>query len=395
MPRIYLYSHDGEGLGHFRRNLRIAEAATAQLPGCSALLLTGSVSPGLFKLPPRCDFVKIPTLQKGADREYTSPMGAEHDRSSAQLRQMLLRTAIRTAPPDVLVVDKHPGGFRGELLPALKWLQRHSPATQVVLGLRDVIDAPEQVRSDWEKSGSGEIVRRFYCRVWIYGDPRLGPVAEPWSFAPEVTRIAHQCGFITLQSPPRPLRLPGSPALVATVGGGNDGRPVLEAAVRAAAALRHKYPKLSLRLFSGPLMSSDDYRELRRVTEPYSRFVRLERFSERMPRYMAAADAVIAMAGYNTALECASFGCPLVLVPREAPRQEQLIRATSFEQAGLAAMVRIGELEGPKLADVLEQLLDRNSRPSPPVGLNFSGLDSVVRDLDSLLFQKKMEKACV
>ena len=51
--RLLLYSHDSYGLGHFRRNLSIAEAVAADMPNVSTLLLTGSPRSHSFPLPPR------------------------------------------------------------------------------------------------------------------------------------------------------------------------------------------------------------------------------------------------------------------------------------------------------------------------------------------------------
>ena len=42
---------------------------------------------------------------------------------------------------------------------------------------------------------------------------------------------------------------------------------------------------------------------------------------------LAAADLVVSMGGYNTVCEILSQGTPALIIPREVPRKEQLIRA--------------------------------------------------------------------
>ena len=60
---------------------------------------------------------------------------------------------LLAADPDLLIVDKEPTGFRGELLPTLETLT-NSGRTRIVLGLRDVLDEPEVLASEWERKGA-------------------------------------------------------------------------------------------------------------------------------------------------------------------------------------------------------------------------------------------------
>ena len=62
--RVMLYSHNGVGLGHLRRNINIATRFVSELPGSSVLLLTGCPLGDFFQLPPGVDFIKIPSIIK-------------------------------------------------------------------------------------------------------------------------------------------------------------------------------------------------------------------------------------------------------------------------------------------------------------------------------------------
>lgn len=385
MSLIYLYSHDGEGLGHFRRNLNIAHAATRHVRSLSALLLTGSHGAAMFSLPGRCDFVKLPTLIKTADGIYASPLGACRNTDAASMRAALLRTIVSQHPPDILVVDKHPAGLGGELLPALRWLRKHSAGTTIILGLRDILDTPEQVEREWRRDGVQAVLRRFYDRVWVYGDDTVFPMAEAYAFAPELARKAHACGYVMASAPPAPSRRPGERTVVATVGGGRDGHPVLEAALAAVVQARRRQPKLALRMYAGPLMPDSDYAALRRAVAPHRAFVTLERFSDRMLRYLAAADAVVTMGGYNSLLECVSMGKCAIVVPRESPRCEQLIRARAFEKRGLVRLVRGQDLASGALESALDAVLEGAWRPASASTVNLSGYKRILSDIRSAL----------
>ena len=62
--RLLIYSQDGFGLGHLRRNINIAYQIRTWSPSTSILIVADSPAAPFFTLPPQCDFVKIPTLVK-------------------------------------------------------------------------------------------------------------------------------------------------------------------------------------------------------------------------------------------------------------------------------------------------------------------------------------------
>ena len=64
------------------------------------------------------------------------------------LRSGAICSALDAFDPDVFIVDKVPRGLFGELEPALDQLDRRG-RTRCVLGLRDVLDEPEEVQRTW------------------------------------------------------------------------------------------------------------------------------------------------------------------------------------------------------------------------------------------------------
>src|SRR5882672_7991379 len=120
--RFLFYSHDGLGLGHTRRHLAIASALTALAPKAAVLLATGADDVERLGLPLHVEILKLPGLRKVANERYASrrlriPVG-----EIRALRSALLLTAVKSFQPDVVLVDKHPFGARGEFLDALEAL---------------------------------------------------------------------------------------------------------------------------------------------------------------------------------------------------------------------------------------------------------------------------------
>ena len=50
------------------------------------------------------------------------------------------------------------------------------------------------------------------------------------------------------------------------------------------------------------------------------------------------------MGGYNTMCEILSLKKPALIIPRDNPRQEQLIRATVFKKRGLCDFLKWGDV---------------------------------------------------
>ena len=118
--------------------------------------------------------------------------------------------------------------------------------------------------------------------------------------------------------------------LLATVGGGVDGYPLLS---RFVEALRLRPLPLPAVVVTGPLMPAGRARPLRERAAGLD--VRVEQFREDMDSVIVGARAVVSMAGYNTVSELLIAGKPGLIVPGLRPTQEQMMRAEMLAASGL------------------------------------------------------------
>ena len=137
---ILMYSHDTFGLGHLRRCRAIAHSLVENFKGVSVLIITGSQFAGAFNFSARVDFVKIPSVIKLYNGQYTSIDQHIDLTDTMQMRQSIIQHTAETFQPDIMIVDKEPLGLRGEMLPTLRYLG--DQGCRLVLGLRDVMDSP-------------------------------------------------------------------------------------------------------------------------------------------------------------------------------------------------------------------------------------------------------------
>ena len=92
---------------------------------------------------------------------------------------------------------------------------------------------------------------------------------------------------------------------------------------------------------TGPQLSDAEFEAIRSQAPAGTRVLRTW---PGLARQIGEAAAVISMAGYNTTCEILATSTSALLVPREVPRQEQLIRARALERAGAIDHIRWDEI---------------------------------------------------
>ncbi|HEX9339927.1 MAG TPA: glycosyltransferase [Thermoplasmata archaeon] len=361
---ILLYAQDSKGMGHVTRNLTIARHLLAAYPNAVAFIATESPVVDDFSLPRRCDYIKLPRrLIPDGIRETQAEAsdGKDHFRD---IRGRMLREAALGLAPDLVLVDHEPFGYRGEFREGLFALKDRYPDTKLVLGLRDIMDDPGRIRAKWREKGVYDALKDLYDGIAVYGSRSLYDVADAYGIPPPVMSKLHYCGFVVREPPdvdPVAVRLryglpSKGPLVVATVGSGIDGAPVLEATEAAVERLRAKFPDLRAVLVTGPFMPSEQQAKLQEHATAAVRVVpRADNF-----QLMACADAIVSMGGYNSVYEALVVGRPLVIVPRCTHKVEQRIRAETLAAHDLARWIHPENLNKGRLAEDLEWALTRD-----------------------------------
>lgn len=363
---ILLYAQDHRGLGHINRTLTIARHLLAARHDAVAYIVTRSPINSGFVLPERCDYIKLP----GRLSPPMAPTGHEEDdRHFLRTRRHMLRDAAEGLAPDLVIVDHEPLGAHGEFREGLYALKEERPDTRFVFGLRDIMDDADRIRTQWRESGAYAAFTNLYDGIAVYGSQRLLDVAEAYDIPEAVRPKLHYCGYLLRERPaadPAAVRrqhgLPeDGPLVVAMVGGGSDGYPVLRAAqeaigrLQAAGACRARPAGI---LVTGPFMPADRKAALRSGATPTCRVLE----SADGFQLMSAADAVVSMGGYNSVCEALACGRPLVIVPRSTHKREQEIRARLLAGHGLARWIHPAELSPEGLADAIAWGLDCDRR---------------------------------
>jgi predicted glycosyltransferase len=359
--RILMYSHDTFGLGHLQRCRTIAHSLVEDYRGLQILIISGATIAGAFDYRARVDFVKIPSIIKLRNGEYTPLERHISLIETLKMRQAIIRQTAETFQPDIFIVDKEPLGLRGEIEDTLSYLK--TQGTTLVLGLREVMDAPHLLEEEWRRKDVIRKIGLFYDMIWAYGPPDFyDPLCG--LDVPAATKARMKfVGFLQrkLSHEELPGHRPEGAYLLVTTGGGGDGADLIHAVIHAYQ--QDKMLKHNALIVLGPYMPARKRRRLisKGASIPY---IKIIEFDNRMEELIAGASAVVAMGGYNTYCEILSFDKPALIVPRVKPREEQLIRARRAAELGLVDMLLPEETEDALRFAAALKALPLRPRPS-------------------------------
>ena len=409
-----------------RRNASIAAHLVQELPNANVLMLVGCPSGLFFDLPPRVDFVKLPSVLKVATNEWRSRKLTIGRDMTVLLRAKLIQQVAEVFRPDIFFVDHVPTGVCGELLPTLerirKLIQRPKSrrrlatgvpcratllptlaqcgsapliiqkrkSTKIVLGLRDILDSAKVIRAQWREQGIHRVIADHYDRVLVYGARDIFDTAAAYGLHEAAAKVRH-CGYLC-----RPLAdlAAGSGAgaavrrlwperrdfVVITAGGGHDAYPMMSASLEALRQFDAD-SRPEVLLITGPLMAADGRARLRQQAADLP--VHVEDCVADAASPMVAADLVVTMGGYNTLMEAIRFGKQTLVVPRVGPSAEQQIRAALLDQMGLVRAVMPDEATPRRLAEQMALALREPRQPT--VQLKFDGLSNVLANVKSMV----------
>jgi predicted glycosyltransferase len=401
-PRVLMYSQDGLGLGHMRRTHSIAQELLRVCPNAQILTLSDSRLGEFFGPNRNHDYLKLPSIVKVGPGDWRAVSLSLPFAEIQALRTAVIRTTVLHFQPHILLVDHMPHGAMGELLPALGALKAAGAKTKIVLGLRDILDAPAVVQQRWQVEGAYKAITRFYDQVLVYGLREVFDLAEQYQFPAEVARRLSYCGYVcTSESAQHAAgtrahhlasRTAGTQLIVSMAGGGDDAYPMMRALLDALPLIRARR-RCVLVLIVGPFMPLAAQQDLQERARDLPVCI-LSSVTD-TPSYIAAADLVVAMAGYNTTMEILQSGHRAILVPRPGPSAEQRMRAQLFAAQGWVTMIDPDDLGAEHVArTILNSLRHEPStgRPSAPI---LTGLSTVVDRLLALLVPSAVSPALV
>ena len=387
---MLIYSHDTFGLGNIRRILALCKHLQESCPDISMLIVSGSPMLHSFRIPEEMDYIKLPCLKRSEAGDLKVRTLDMELTDAVKLRSEIIHAAVENFKPDVLLVDKKPAGLAGELIASLRYLKVYSPAARILLVLRDILDRPEITINNWRRQAFYETIELYYDRVLIFGDSRIFDAVKEYQIPGMIQNRVSFCGYIgrklehgSRESLRKELNVSEHEKLVlVTTGGGQDGYHLIDTYLTAVQRELQVTDTRTV-VITGPELDASRRQKLRDRART-SNSVQLLEFTSHMMSYLAAADVVVSMAGYNTVCELLSLGKRAVLVPRVVPVEEQLIRAQLLSDRSLFQMIHPGQLNPKRLMQAVKSQLDSLGTPLNTEGIiDLNGLQYFTRMVQS------------
>jgi predicted glycosyltransferase len=375
-----------------RRTTSIANQFLRARADASVLTLSDSRIGQFFQSAPNHDYLKLPSIVKFGPSDWRAVnLGLPFSKVRV-MRQEVIRSAVLNFWPDIFLVDHMPHGAMGELLLTFEALKAAGAGTKIILGLRDILDAPEVIQRRWQLEGAYEALERFYDMVLVYGMREVFDLAEQYRFPQHVAERLRYCGYVCTPAPARQAAetraayLEGASSdaklIVAMAGGGADAYATMCTILNALSGIRAQQPCV-LVLITGPFMPDQLRSDLHRRANGLPAWI-LPEVDDTLS-FLEAADLVVAMAGYNTTMEILRSGKPAILIPRAGPSAEQRMRARLFAAKGWVEMADPEGLSAGQLQRMAIDLLKREAQASAYAAPDLHGLAVSTDHLLSLL----------
>lgn len=358
MKRIALYWHNGRSLGHTVRSATLGQALLEHIPGSAVVGITGA-SKGLELLPPAMDLVKIPSYLV-FDNEHgaiATPILSIAQSEFQRIRENLLATFIGDFRPHAFIIDYHPAGKNGELIPAVTG----SPDTKKVLGLRGILGLPAETNSQFFNPRVAAFIQQYFAAIHVYVDERVLRLEDYYAIPGPLEHMLKYTGYVTrptvsTQAEARALLKlpPDARIIVVSFGGGQGTEPIWQAIFNGLTRVNHRFDLAYLA--AGPYLEARAFERLRIHAAQHPNWT-WNRMLAPLPTWMKASDFFIGSGGYNSLAEIIATGTNALVIPRQLNEREQELHAARLAGLNIIRLATLDTILTGDLAPLLEMCL--------------------------------------
>jgi predicted glycosyltransferase len=379
---LLFYCQHSLGMGHLVRSLALAASLAGRF---RVVLLNGGKLPRRLAVPRGVEVVNLPPLGLDSEGRIVSRDGRRTAERARELRRRIVVETYRRLRPRVVLVELFPFGrkkFADELLPLLEAARGEKTRRPLVCcSLRDILvgKRAEQQKHD---ARAVDTANRYFDAVLVHSDPAFARLEESLGSFGALAVPVHHTGFVLPEHEPSKdgaTKVEGQ--ILVSAGGGLVGETLFRAAVDAYTLLRET-EDLTMKIVTGPFLPEGAWRSLRESARRV-RGLSVRRFVPDLCAEMRGSAASVSQCGYNTALDVLRAGVPALVVPfADGGEDEQLKRARRLERLGALRVAEQQELDAPRLARELRELLTFRPRHS---SLDMRGAHNSSRVIESLL----------
>ncbi len=384
--RIALYWHNGRSLGHTVRSATLGQALLNRIPASIIVGITGA-SKGFELLPPGMDLVKIPSYLTYDRTEgvHADPVLAVTKEQFQHIRENLISTFVQDFQPHALIIDFHPYGKNGELIPTLL----NSPKTHKVLGLRGILGSPAETNRDFFSPHLVAFMQEHFSAIHVYIDQQVFRLEDHYSIPGSLSTMFKYTGYVTrttlaTKTEARTLLELEQDAriIVISFGGGQGTEPIWQAILNGLSKLQNQFDYAYLS--AGPYLEIGSYERLQTRASQHPNWT-WTRLLNPLPAWIKASDFFIGSGGYNTLAEIIATGANALIIPRQLNELEQEIHAQKLASLHLFRIAILDAILNKDLSLLLEMCLKEPYPQNHNITIAANGAQHNAQLIESLI----------
>jgi predicted glycosyltransferase len=372
--RIALYWHNGRSLGHTVRSATLAQVLLDQIPESIVVGITGA-SKGYELLPPAMDLVKIPSYLTYDSTEgvRTNPILSVATEQFQRIRENLISTFVQDFQPQALIIDFHPEGKNGELIPTIL----NSPKTHKVLGLRGILGSPAETNRDFFNPRLVTFMQKNFSAIHVYIDQQVFRLEDYYAIPDSLSAMFKYTGYVTrptmsTRAEARTLLelQPDARIIVVSFGGGQGTAPIWQAILNSLSKIQNQFDYAFLS--AGPYLEADAFERLQSQVSQHPTWT-WTRLLDPLPAWIKACDFFIGSGGYNSLAEIIATGTNALIIPRQLNEREQEIHARKLANLHILRIASLDTILNNNISSLLEMCLQEPYRQDHKIKIATNG----------------------
>ena len=401
MKKILFYCQYLAGMGHLIRSTEIIRSLVQDFEVC---LINGGQLVRGFDFPPEARVIHLPAVWEDGNelKAVDSLMTIDEVKES---RKQKILAVLAKFQPDCIVTECFPFSkhkLKFELVPMLKQAKSSQRDIAIVCSLRDLImtqPMSEEARTRRQQKVC-KLINRYYDLVLFHGDAKLLRLEDSFPSVAQLNCPVYYTGYVAPAPQDSLANLAhtlediislnqSEPTIVASVGGGRHGYPLLKAILAANPIIQAALP-LKIYCFAGPFMEQSEFQQLQQVAANQDNVI-LRRFTPRLTEYMQQADLSVSLGGYNTIMNILTTKVRSLVLPslNEHQSDEQSIRAKKLAELGIINLLHREDLEPSSLA---QKIISGLARKPAQHSFDLEGAKAVSSVLQVLLNNSNRQK---
>ena len=384
--RIALYWHNGRSLGHTVRCATLGQALLNQIPSSIVVGITGA-SKGFELLPPAMDLIKIPSYLTFDDTEgvRTTQVLSVATELFQHIRENLISTFMQDFQPHALIVDFHPEGKNGELIPTVL----NSPKTHKVLGLRGILGSPEETNRDFFNPRLVAFMQEHFTAIHVYIDQHVYRLEDYYAIPGSLSAMFKYTGYVTrptlaTKAEARALLelAPDARIIIISFGGGQGTEPIWQAMLSSLSKIQKQFDYAYLS--AGPYLEADAYERLRTQVSQHPNWT-WTRLLNPLTAWIKASDLFIGSGGYNSLAEIIATGANALIIPRQLKEREQEIHGTKLANLHFLRIANLTTILSKDVSSLLEMSLREPYPQNHKIKLATNGAQNSAQLIETLI----------